>query len=129
MARKSNPARLVIALSVAGVLAVFLLYTRIAGGVNAGADPGISPVTPKELSLAGLVLRPLRATRTPRASGSRLRDVKGTATWPPLQGPRARPLPAGRDIFVDGRFKDGVFVAVPGTMVTKCPSKYTPKKT
>jgi hypothetical protein len=29
---------------------------------------------------------------------------------------------------LDGRLQKGVFVAVPGTMVTKCPSKYTPKK-
>ena len=40
MARKASPARLVIALSVAGVLAVFLLYTSIAGGGN--------PVAPTE---------------------------------------------------------------------------------
>jgi hypothetical protein len=30
--RKGNPARLVIALSVAAVLAVFLIYTSLAGG-------------------------------------------------------------------------------------------------
>ena len=34
---------------------------------------------------------------------------------------------AGRDIVVDGRLKHGTFVAVPGTLVTKCPSKYTAK--
>ena len=39
MARKRNPARLVIALSVAAVLAVFLLYTSIAGG----GTPSIAP--------------------------------------------------------------------------------------
>ena len=39
MARKSSPARLAIALSVAAVLAIFLLYTSIAGGGN----PSISP--------------------------------------------------------------------------------------
>ena len=35
----------------------------------------------------------------------------------------------GRDIVVEGRYTNGVFVAVPGTLVTKCPSKYAPKKT
>jgi hypothetical protein len=39
VARKASPARLVIALSVAAVLAVFLLYTSIAGGGN----PSIAP--------------------------------------------------------------------------------------
>ena len=43
MARKRNPARLVIALSVAAVLAVFLLYTSIAGG-------GTPSVAPSELA-------------------------------------------------------------------------------
>jgi cytochrome c-type biogenesis protein CcmE len=32
---------------------------------------------------------------------------------------------AGRDIVVDGHLRNGVFVAKPGTMVTKCPSKYS----
>ena len=35
----------------------------------------------------------------------------------------------GRDISLDGRLQNGVFVGEPGTMVTKCPSKYTDKKT
>ena len=43
VARKRNPARLVIALSVAAVLAVFLLYTSIAGG-------GTPSVAPSELA-------------------------------------------------------------------------------
>ena len=39
MARKRSPARLVVALAVAAVLAVFLLYTSIAGGTNASLRP------------------------------------------------------------------------------------------
>jgi cytochrome c-type biogenesis protein CcmE len=34
----------------------------------------------------------------------------------------------GRDVVVDGRLRHGVFVAVPDTLVTKCPSKYAPKR-
>ncbi|WP_410960874.1 cytochrome c maturation protein CcmE, partial [Salmonella sp. SAL4360] len=33
----------------------------------------------------------------------------------------------GRDLVVDGQLKGATFVAVPGSMVTKCPSKYTAK--
>jgi len=29
---------------------------------------------------------------------------------------------------VDGTLRNGTFVSVPGSLVTKCPSKYTPKK-
>jgi cytochrome c-type biogenesis protein CcmE len=34
----------------------------------------------------------------------------------------------GRHIVVDGRYRNGVFVARHDTLVTKCPSKYTPTK-
>jgi cytochrome c-type biogenesis protein CcmE len=33
----------------------------------------------------------------------------------------------GRPVVVDGRLRNGVFVAVPGSLLTKCPSKYSPK--
>jgi cytochrome c-type biogenesis protein CcmE len=33
-----------------------------------------------------------------------------------------------RDVVVDGQLRNGVFVAVPDTLVTKCPSKYAPRK-
>jgi cytochrome c-type biogenesis protein CcmE len=35
----------------------------------------------------------------------------------------------GRHIVIDGRLRQGVFVAQRDTLVTKCPSKYTAKKT
>jgi cytochrome c-type biogenesis protein CcmE len=34
----------------------------------------------------------------------------------------------GRDIVVDGTLRNGVFVAKRGSLITKCPSKYTPAK-
>jgi len=34
----------------------------------------------------------------------------------------------GRHIVIDGRLRSGVFVAEPGSMITKCPSKYAPKQ-
>jgi cytochrome c-type biogenesis protein CcmE len=33
----------------------------------------------------------------------------------------------GRDIVVDGRLRNGTFVAEPGSMITKCPSKFVAK--
>ena len=35
---------------------------------------------------------------------------------------------AGRHIVVDGELRRGTFVAEPGSMITKCPSKYAPKQ-
>jgi cytochrome c-type biogenesis protein CcmE len=36
---------------------------------------------------------------------------------------------AGRHVVIDGRLQRGTFVATPGTMVTKCPSKYSASET
>jgi cytochrome c-type biogenesis protein CcmE len=35
----------------------------------------------------------------------------------------------GRDVVLEGRLRSGIFEAVPGSLVTKCPSKYVAKKT
>ena len=59
----------------------------------------------------------------------RLRDVEGTATVPVVYtGSVPDQFKKGRDIVVDGKLRNGVFVAVPNTLVTKCPSKYSPKR-
>jgi cytochrome c-type biogenesis protein CcmE len=59
----------------------------------------------------------------------KLRDVKGTQTIPVVyKGSVPDLFRTGRDVVVDGRLQTGVFFAVPGTLMTKCPSKYSPKK-
>lgn len=128
MTRRRNPARLVIALSVAGVLAVFLVYTALAGGT-----PSIRPSQlaghDGRVSLTGRVAGPVRGDAHGGGLRFRLRDVTGTASVPVVyRGSVPDLFKRGRDIVVDGRLRDGVFVAVPGTMVTKCPSKYAPKQ-
>jgi cytochrome c-type biogenesis protein CcmE len=72
-----------------------------------------------------------RPTGDAHASGLRfqLRDVKGTAAVPVVyKGSVPDLFRSGRDVVVDGKLKAGVFVAVPDTLVTKCPSKYQPKR-
>jgi cytochrome c-type biogenesis protein CcmE len=131
VARKASPFRLVIALAVAAVLAVFLLYTSIAGGGNASVAPSELGSRTDEVQLAGLVVEPVRGDA--HAGGLRfgLRDIEGgsraivkvryTGSVPDL-------FRAGRHIVVDGRLRNGVFVAEPGSMITKCPSKYAPER-
>jgi cytochrome c-type biogenesis protein CcmE len=128
VARKRSPARLVVALSVAAVLAVFLLYTSIAGGGTPSISPSELGNRIESVSLAGVALGPV--TGDPHAGGMRFRlqDVEGdskvtvrvlyTGSVPDLFKP-------GRHLVVDGKLQDGVFVATPGSMVTKCPSKYS----
>ena len=129
MARRSNPARLVVALGVAAVLAVFLLYTSIAGGGTPSVQPSELKGRTGEFVLAGKVMAPI--TGDAHGSGLRftLRDVQGTAKIGVLyKGSVPDLFKAGRDISVTGQLRNGVFVGKPGTLVTKCPSKYTAKK-
>jgi cytochrome c-type biogenesis protein CcmE len=119
----------VVALSVAVVLAVFLLYTSIAGGGTPDVRPSTVSGHSGKVSLTGRVLKPV--TGDAHGAGLRfsLRDVNGTQTVPVVyKGSVPDLFRAGRDIVVDGRLRDGVFVADPGTMVTKCPSKYSPSR-
>ena len=67
----------------------------------------------------------------PHRGGKRfqLRDVKGTRTVTVVyKGSVPDLFRSGRDVVVDGKLQSGVFVAVPNTLVTKCPSKYQPKR-
>ena len=128
MHRRRSPARLVIALSVAAILAVFLLYTSIAGGGTPSLQPSKLGARTGQVSLTGVAVGPVRGD--PHAAGMRfrLRDIKGGSTQTVTvlyKGSVPDMFKVGRHLVVDGRLENGTFVAVPGSMVTKCPSKYT----
>ena len=129
MARRGSPARLIVALSIAAVLAVFLLYTSIAGGGTPQIRPSQLAGHAGRVSLMGQVVG--KPTGDAHAAGLRfrLRDVKGTETVTVIyKGSVPDLFRTGRDVVVDGTLRNGLFVAVPGTLVTKCPSKYQPKR-
>jgi cytochrome c-type biogenesis protein CcmE len=129
VARRGSPARLIVALSVAAVLAVFLLYTSIAGGGTPSLRPSQLAGHVGRVSLMGHVVG--KPSGDAHAAGLRftLRDVKGAATVPVLyKGSVPDLFRTDRDVVVDGRLRNGLFVAVPNTLVTKCPSKYSPKR-
>jgi cytochrome c-type biogenesis protein CcmE len=120
----------VIALSVAAVLAVFLLYTSIAGGGNPSVSPSELGSRSEKVHLAGLVVGPVRGDAHAGGLRFRLKDIDGASTVRvPVRYTGSVPdlFRAGRHIVVQGRLVDGVFVAEPGSMITKCPSKYAPK--
>ncbi len=127
MPRNGSPARLVVALSVAAALAIFLVYTSIAGG-------GTPTLQPSQLAgHAGKVQLEGRVTGTPTgdAHGTGLRfmlhDTKGNGAVPVLyRGTVPDMFAPGRAVAVSGRMRNGTFVAAPGSLLTKCPSKYTP---
>ena len=117
-----------IALSVAAVLAIFLLYTSLAGGTTPSVSPSELATKTGEVALAGRVVG--TPTGDPHGAGLRfvLEDIHSgdkqrvtvlyTGSVPDM-------FRSGRDLVVTGtRRADGVFVSKPGTMITKCPSKY-----
>ena len=128
MPGKRSPARLIVALSVAAVLAVFLLYTSIAGGGTPSIQPSQLQGHTGRVSLVGIVVG--NPSGDAHAGGLRftLRDRKSSANVPILyKGSVPDLFKTGREVVVDGKLRGGTFVAVPDTLVTKCPSKYTPK--
>ena len=131
MARKRNPARLVIALSVAAVHAVFLLYTSIAGGGTPSVDPSKLAGERGPVTLVGKVEPGYRGDPYGEGLRFRLRDRKGasaTRVTVLYKGSLSDQFKVDREVSVKGELRNGVFVATKDSLVTKCPSKYTAKK-
>ena len=130
MTSKRSPARLVIALSIAGMLAVFLLYTSIAGGGTVSLQPSeLAAYRGEEVRLAGRVAGVAGGDAHGGGLRFTVRDIGGTKSVPVLyKGSVPDLFRQGRDVVVTGTLRGDVFVAKPGTLVTKCPSKYTAKK-
>ena len=126
-----SPARLVVALGVAAALAVFLVYTALAGASTPQVKPSqLAAQKPGKLSVVGTVVGPIRGD-SHSAGGLRfgLHDIGGRSPVARVvyRGDSPPPLFAvGRHVVIDGTYVNGV---VRGTgIVTKCPSKYTAAK-
>jgi cytochrome c-type biogenesis protein CcmE len=126
---RPSPVRLVIALSVAAALVIFLVYFLWAGGT-----PSIQPSQLKghegNVALVGKVVG-TPAGDGHAANGLRfdLQDVNGSASVPVVyRGSVPDQFKTGRELRLEGELQNGVFVAKRDSMQTKCPSKYTAKK-
>jgi cytochrome c-type biogenesis protein CcmE len=114
---------------VAATLAVFLLYTSLAGGSTPSLRPSQLAAHSGTVSLAGLVLAPISGDSEADGMRFRLRDIGGTATVPVVyKGSVPDLFRPGRDVSVRGTLRNGVFIAERDSLVTKCPSKYAPTK-
>jgi cytochrome c-type biogenesis protein CcmE len=122
----------VIALSVAAVLAVFILYTAVAGAGTPQLQPSdLVAHAQGDMLLVGRVVA--KATGDAHAPGGMhfvLKDAKGrnNAARVPVSYRGTVPdlFRQGREVVVEGSLRNGTFVAKPGTLSTKCPSKYAP---
>ena len=128
---RRSPARLVIALSVAAALAVFVVYTAVAGAGTPQIQPSDLAAQHGDVLLVGKVVRSSGDAHSSAGMRFVLRNVTSHpraratvvyhGTVPDLFG-------VTREVVVTGRLRNGVFVANDGSLSTKCPSKYTPAK-
>jgi cytochrome c-type biogenesis protein CcmE len=120
--------RLVIALVVGSLLAVFLVYQ---GFVSTGTllvsvsqlQADRDGAAHKEVNLTGVVV-------TASGSDSPLRFVlkdDATAATVPVSYTGSVPdaFKPTRHVIVTGTMRDGIFVGQPDSLLTKCPSKYS----
>lgn len=126
MARsRRSPARLVIALSVSGLLAIFLIYTALHGSTPA-LQPSNLAGHAGTVSLTGKVIGTVTGD-SHQTDGLRfkLHNINGTSPVIPIVFHGSVPdlFKTGRDVNVTGEMQDGAFVAT--ALTTKCPSKYT----
>jgi cytochrome c-type biogenesis protein CcmE len=124
-----SSARLVVALAVAGALAVFLLYTAVAGRSTPTLTPSqVKAQTSGHLSVVGIVLGPLHGdSHASRGLRFALKDPTGSKPGRVsvvYHGSAPPPLfKIGRSVVVTGRFTRGRLLGT--DILTKCPSKYT----
>lgn len=120
--------RLVVALSVAAALAIFLLYTSFAGGATPSLKPSQLAGHRGELNVSGYVLGPVSGDPHRGGMRFRLRDIDGPrkSVQVPVVFHGSRPdlFRAGRDVYATGRYDGKLLRAT--SITTKCPSKYSP---
>jgi cytochrome c-type biogenesis protein CcmE len=129
---RGSPARLVIALSVAAALAVFILYTSIAGAGTPQIQPSeLHAYAGQDVTLVGKVVTTQGDAHSAAGMTFVLRNVKGhprARTTVSYHGAVPDLYKVGREVVVVGRAQNGVFRANDGSLSTKCPSKYAPAK-
>jgi cytochrome c-type biogenesis protein CcmE len=125
--QRKRTIRLVVALSVAVLLAVALVYTSFSASTEA-KEPSelIGAASGSSAELTGRVVK-----GSVRRDGDDLsfrvadRDGGGGSLPVTYSGVVPDPFRGGREIVLTGELEHGTFVGEPDTLVTKCPSKFT----
>ena len=115
----------------AAALAVFVVYTALAGNGVAQLTPSTVAGHAGDVTLVGAVVGKVHGDSYRGGMRFLLKDVRSTnAARVPVvyRGSVPDLFKTGRDVVVEGTLRDGVFVAKRNSLVTKCPSKYTPAK-
>ena len=115
--------RLVVALSIAVLLASALVYTSFSASSEAAKPSEIQEG--RSYKLTGKVVAD-SVEREGNELRFRVRDRDGTQSVPvTYAGVVPDPFREGREVIVSGELQRGTFVAERDSLVTKCPSKFT----
>jgi cytochrome c-type biogenesis protein CcmE len=126
---RKRQVRLIVSLALAVGLASGLIYTSFAA-----SDPALTPsqllrhTRPgRNVQLTGTVVARSVRNHTSGVVDFRLADRTRDGVSVPVvySGSVPPAFAAGRELIVTGKLQRGVFRAQPGSMITKCPSKYS----
>jgi cytochrome c-type biogenesis protein CcmE len=125
--QRKRTIRLVVALSVAVLLSVALIYTSFSASTEAKEPSQLLNAAPgTSYEMTGRVVKGsiqkedggIAFRVVDRDGGSESLAVTYTGTVPD-------PFRGGREIILTGAVQGGTFVGEPETLITKCPSKFT----
>lgn len=124
---RKRKTRLITTLVIALLLATALIYTSFSAStvartpteLLAGSTPG------KSYQLTGKVVRGSVIEKGDTMT-FRVADRAGTKSIPvTYSGTVPDPFREGREVIITGTVKDGVMTGRPGSLITKCPSKFS----
>lgn len=118
-----------VALSVAVLLAVALVYTSFSASTEAKEPSQLLSAAPgTSYEMTGRVVKG-SIQREGNGIAFRVvdRDGQGRSLPVTYSGVVPDPFRGGREIVLTGSLRGGTFVGEPETLITKCPSKFTTK--
>jgi cytochrome c-type biogenesis protein CcmE len=125
--QRKRKIRLVVALGVAVLLAVALVYTSFSASTEAKEPSQLLSAAPDtSYEMTGRVVKG-SIERDGNGISFRVVDRDGGSESLPVtyEGAVPDPFRGGREIVLTGTVENGVFVGEPETLITKCPSKFT----
>jgi len=127
--QRKRKIRLVVALSVAVMLAVALIYTSFSAATDAKQPSELLHAAPG--TRAQLTGKVVKGSIKHEGNGIAFRvvdrDGKGQSLPVTYHGTVPDPFRGGREIVLTGTVESAGFVGEPETLITKCPSKFTTK--
>jgi cytochrome c-type biogenesis protein CcmE len=125
--QRKRKIRLVVALSVAVLLAVALIYTSFSASSPTKEPSELVNATPgTSYEMTGRVVKgSVKQEGDGIVFEVRDRDGEGAALPVTYTGTVPDPFRGGREIVLTGTVESGTFVGESDTLITKCPSKFT----